>query len=78
MATISKLTVGQVLYDKHRYKMGHTNIYTWGLWTVKVIEIDPEYRWIKASWNGNAAKTFYPQQVSKWKVKKPTMPEKSW
>lgn len=78
MATISKLNVGQVIYDKHKYKMGNTTIRTWGLWTVKVLEIDTEFRWIKASWNGNQAKTYYQTQVSKWKVKKPQMPDSRW
>lgn len=75
MATISKLTVGQILYDKHKYKMGNTTMTTWGLWEVIVLEIDPEFRWIKASWNGNTARTYYPKQVGRWKVKKPKLSE---
>lgn len=78
MAKISKLKVGQILYDKHTYKMGNTTMRAWGLWTVKVLEIDPEHRFIVASWNGNRAETMYQQRVEKLKVKKPEMPDRKW
>lgn len=73
MATISKLKPGQILYDKHKYKMGNTNISTWGLWHVKVLEVHEDY--IVASWNGNRPEKMYSQRVSKLKVKEPKMPE---
>lgn len=78
MATISKLTPGQVLYDKHKYKMGNTKIMTWGLWHVIVLEVDPNHEWIIASWNGNPPKKCYEHQVKRWKVKEPKMPESRW
>lgn len=75
MAKISKLQIGQILYDKHKYKMGSTNIMTWGLWTVKVLEIDPEFKFIVASWNGNSPRKMYWSAVDKLKIKKPEMPK---
>lgn len=71
MATISKLKVGQILYDKHRHKMGNTTMTRWGVWTVVVTEIDPEFKWIKGRWNSNPEQTFYPKSVSRFKVKRP-------
>ena len=78
MATISKLQVGQVLYDKHKYKQGNTTIYDWGLWEVFVKEIDPEGKFIIASWNGNTPRKMYEREVKKLKIKKPQMPERRW
>lgn len=71
MATISKLKVGQVLYDRHRYKMGRTSMRAWGTWEVVVKEIDPDHRWIIASWNGNPPNKMYPKGVEKLRVNKP-------
>ncbi len=71
MATIRNLKEGQILWDKHRYKMGNTNVRTWGVWRVRVIEIDPNHQFIVASWNGNEAKRMYEYQVKKLKVKEP-------
>ena len=78
MATISKIKVGQTLYDKHKYRMGHTTIMTWGLWEVYVKEVDPEGRFIVASWNGNTPRKMYENEVKKLKVKEPKMPKSRW
>jgi len=78
MAKISRLKVGQILWDKRRYKMGNTNMSTWGLWEVKVLEIDPEFRWVMASWNGNRTEKMFQRRIEKYKVKKPKMPESRW
>ena len=78
MATISKIKPDQVLYDKHKYTMGHTTIKTWGLWRVYVKEVDPEGRFIIASWNGNAPRKMYENEVKKLRVKEPEMPKNRW
>lgn len=75
MATISKLKVGQTLYDKHKYRAGNTTMMVWGLWTVTVHSIDPDHRWIEASWNSNTIRKYYARDVAKWRVKEPKMPE---
>ena len=75
MAKIEKLKVGQVLYDKHKYKAGNTTMRRWGVWTVRVEEIDPDHKFIVASWNGNPAKKMFAFQVAKLKVKEPIIKE---
>jgi hypothetical protein len=78
MATISKIKVGQILYDKHKYRMGNTTIMTYGLWKVYVKEVDPNGKFIIASWNGNKPTIMYEYQVKKLKVKEPVMPKSRW
>jgi hypothetical protein len=73
MAKISKIKVGQILYDKHKYRMGNTTMMAWGLWEVYVKEVDPNGEFIVASWNGNPAKRMYAYEVKKLKVKEPDM-----
>lgn len=71
MAKISKLKIGQVIYDKHKYKMGNTTLSGWGVWNVFVKEIDPEFNFIIASWNGNPPRKMYQYEVDKYRVKEP-------
>ena len=78
MAEISKLKPGQVLYDKHKYKMGNTTMSAWGLWHVYVKEVDPNGQFIVASWNGNKEEKMYSGRVKRFKVRKPKMPETRW
>lgn len=73
MATISKIKPGQILYDKHKYRMGHTTMTTWGVWNVYVMEIDPNGEYIIASWNGNPPRRMSKIQVAKLKVKEPKL-----
>jgi hypothetical protein len=71
MAQIKNLTIGQKLWDKHKYKMGNTTMRTWGVWDVIVKEIDPQHRFIIASWNGNPPRKMYGREVGKLKIKEP-------
>lgn len=71
MATISKIKAGQVLYDKHKYKMGNTTMKAWGVWPVFVKEVDPDGKFIIASWNGNKPRKMFEKEVSKLRVKEP-------
>jgi len=73
MATISRIKAGQVLYDKHKYKMGNTTMSRWGLWKVFVKEVDVEGKYIIASWNGNPPHKMCEQQVKKLMVNKPKL-----
>jgi len=70
---ISKLTVGQVLYNTQRRKMGNTTISTTAVFPIKITEIDPEGNWVMASWNYNGPKKFSQRDVNKWKAKKPIL-----
>jgi hypothetical protein len=71
MATISKLVPGQVVYSIERQKMGNTTMSRNALYPVRIIEIDPEGKFVVASWNGNPARTYRQRQVTKWRVSKP-------
>ena len=69
MASFDKLTVGQDLWDYHKYKMGHTKMTTMGKWRVSVKEIDMENRRALCSWNGNTPRWYSEFQLKRLKVK---------
>ncbi len=73
MASIRKLKPGQCVYDVHRYKMGNTSQWTWGVWPVHIKEVDPAGHWVLASWNGNPVEKFYTPSVKLWRVNEPEM-----
>jgi hypothetical protein len=73
VAEISRVVPGQVLYTVQQQKMGNTTMKTTVVHTVVVKEVDPEGRFVIASWNHNAARRFYPSSVKSWKVKKPVL-----
>ncbi len=71
MATIANIKPDQVLYTVTPQKIGNTTLRRKALHEVKVVSIDPEGRFVVASWNHNAPRKFYESSVSKWKVNKP-------
>jgi len=71
MASIKRVTVGQTLYTVTRQKMGNTAMSHSVTHTVTVIEVDPESRFVIASWNGNTARRYRERDVARWKVNKP-------
>ena len=73
MAEIKNLKEGQILWDKHKYKMGNTDISKYGLWRVRVVSIDSDCRSIQASWNGNPERTYFSRDVKRWRVNEPKM-----
>jgi hypothetical protein len=72
MASISKLTVGQTLFSLSRQKMGNTNVSRTACHLVVVKAIAEDLSFIEASWNGNPSRRYYPREVAKLKIKKPT------
>jgi hypothetical protein len=70
---IEKLQPGQVVYSVERRKMGNTKLSTVGVFNVSIKEIDPEKRWVVASWNGNSPQKFYAKSVIKWRAGKPVL-----
>jgi hypothetical protein len=70
---IEKLQPGQVVYSVERRNMGNTATKTTSVFSVRIVEIDPDKRWVLASWNGNPPSKFYGRSVSKWREKKPVM-----
>jgi len=62
-----------MVYSVERQKMGNTTLTTMSVFSVRIVEIDPEKQWVLASWNGNTPRKFYKHAVSKWRGKKPAM-----
>lgn len=71
MATISKLKPEQVVYERRRQKMGNTTMSRTALYSIRIIEVDPEGQFVTASWNGNTPRKFREADVKKWLVNKP-------
>lgn len=71
MATISKLTPGQVLFKVERRRMGNTTIRTSVVLRVRVIEVHPDH--VIASMNSNTSRKYRANEVAKWKVNEPVM-----
>lgn len=71
MATISKLKPGQILYTVTRGRLGNTTLRTVRVHDVKIIEVDPDGKFVVASWNGNRSEKYHRGDVSTWKVSKP-------
>jgi hypothetical protein len=71
MAAISRIKTEQILFTVTRQKMGSTTMSYDAVHRVRVIEVDPEGRFVIASWNGNKARRYSASQVSKWKVNEP-------
>ena len=63
---------GDVLYDVHREKAGHTNMSRLGCWEVKVEEINHEEGWAMCRWNVmNPPKRWSRRRVEKLRRSKP-------
>jgi len=71
MKISNKLKPGMIVYEIQRQRMGHTAGYRNALYSLVIKEIDPELRWVIASWNGNHAQKFGARSVAHWRFKKP-------
>ncbi len=69
MATLSKLTPGQVLYTTSRRKMGNTTISTVAVHSVRVVSIHEDH--VMASWNSNPPHKYREREVKGWRVNEP-------
>ena len=70
--TISNLKPGDVLWDAHSYRMGNTSMRSVGVWPVRILEVDPDGKWVKVSWNENFPEKHYSLPRS-WKSKQPKL-----
>jgi hypothetical protein len=77
MAAISRIRPDQVLFTVRRQKMGNTTMKQTVYHRVTVREIDPEGRFVIATWNGNAPEKFYASEVARWKVSDPRLKKAS-
>lgn len=71
MPDIKNMKVGQRLWTVRRERMGNTTMKRTAIHDVVVKEIDPQFRWIIASWNGNPAQKYFPRAIRRWKVRNP-------
>lgn len=62
---------GMILFDVHSHKMGNMRMRTLGVWTVRIISVDPVLRRATVSWNGNSEQTFFESKLKKLKKEKP-------
>ncbi len=71
MAEISKLKPGQVVWSVSKHRIGNTMVKTTAIHSVSITEVDPQGKFVVASWNHNPAKKFYPSQVKPWRINRP-------
>jgi hypothetical protein len=71
MAKISRMEPGQELYEVRRQKMGNTTVSRGVLFRIRIIEVDPEGRWVLASWNSNPVCKYRQRDADAWRVSKP-------
>jgi hypothetical protein len=64
-----KIQAGVTLLDIHSERMGNTTMRELGLWTVKVISVDPATRSAMVRWNGNPERRWSARQLEKLVVK---------
>lgn len=72
---INKLKPEEIVYSVEKRTMGNTSMTTTSVFRVRIVEVDPEGKWVMASWNGNPARKFYERMTSKWRKVKPVMIE---
>lgn len=71
MIKLEKVTPGMILMDVHREKMGNTTMSQWGLWYVRVLEVDLPGNRALVRWNNNAPKWWSRTNVEKLHTKEP-------
>lgn len=69
MATLSKLKIGQVLHDYHKYTMGNTTMRAEGHWTLVVLDIDLDRREALCAWNENTPRWYSEEGLKKFRAK---------
>ena len=70
--SINTLNVGDVVYDAKKVRQGNTTIRRLSVWSVRIVEINLERKFVMASWNGNPPQKFYAQSGKlPWRRSKP-------
>lgn len=69
----SSIHAGDTYYTVSRHKMGNTTLSTVAVHRVKVISCDSVKETVTASWNGNAARTYFQRDYSKWRATEPLL-----
>ena len=69
MAKFETIKAGDILWDRHREKIGNTTMSREGEWEVRIISVDPHSRSALVSWNGNPPRTMFSRSLDKLKRK---------
>ena len=70
---IEKLKPGMIVFDVGRRKMGNTAVSTVCVWRVRIESVDIEKGLVRASWNGNAVRSFGRSSWNKWRPNAPLL-----
>jgi hypothetical protein len=68
---ISQLQPGQRVWNVERRGLGNTTLRDTAVFSIIVKEVDPEGKFVIASWNSNPPQRFRSNSVSKWRKDKP-------
>jgi hypothetical protein len=60
-----RIEAGQILYDRHRTRMGNTTMTQLGEWSVQIVSIDKEKGTARVRWNGNPEQTYFRHSLEK-------------
>jgi hypothetical protein len=66
MASIKRLTVGQVVYSTGR--SGRGCFKEMACWPVRIVSIDLDGGFVTASWNHNPPQRFGERHIKKWRI----------
>jgi hypothetical protein len=64
-----KIEPGMTLWDCRRQSGFYQQ--KWGIWPVRVIEVDPDKRKVLASWNFNPPEWFSERRITKYRAQPP-------
>lgn len=56
---------GDILYDCHMHRIGNTACRAMGVWTVRIISVEPQNMAAIVSWNGNSPQKWYSSTLRK-------------
>lgn len=71
MAAISRMKVGQVLWNLKRVRMGNTTVSITSCYPVRITEISESGGSVMASWNSNTPRRMGQGEVNRLRVNKP-------
>lgn len=79
MASINRLKPGQTVWEIKKQKVGRIkDAYYNECFEVVIREINLDYGYVLASWNGNEPKKFYEDTIRKWRVNEPQPKKQVW
>ena len=71
MASINRLTPGQIVWDVKRMKQGNFKFAKNVSYPVKILEVNKDENYVVAKWYCEPPRKYYEVTFKKWKVKNP-------